>query len=231
MLTLMTLSVLWVLRRLHELVHDWAHAVLLLGALNWAVTWLVYRLCASDPAATRAALQRKINDLRLVYPTSGASSRAEHRSALLALFRAHRVGAARLGRIGPLLGLLRSAVGLWVFFGLLLVLWRRPELRGAPFLWIADITRRDLLLILAMTGLGVVSVLLNSRRAEVSHRAFLWYFLVDAATSSLLPAGLILYRIGYTAVGAGVLLLRALLRWLAGPVPAPPPSDPGSGGA
>lgn len=126
-IAVLSASVLWVLQRLHALVSDWGLAIILFGAVIWALLLAVLWLRPHHPCGAGPRLRRKIHALERAH----ASDRAQLRGELLALLRSQGQLPPGLSRFTPLLSYLGTALRVWAYLGLLLVLWNREE-RGAP---------------------------------------------------------------------------------------------------
>jgi len=129
---------LWLLGLLHwlqSLTGNWGVAIILVAVLIRLVTY---------PFARRALLeQKRFNEAQRVLGPRLREIKQNYRGGeqserIIALYKEHRVNPA--AGVKPLLILLMQ---LPVFIALFQILRQAPELRGAPFLWVADLAQPD----------------------------------------------------------------------------------------
>jgi len=127
---------------IHRHVHNWGLSILILAIL---VNGLLYPLNSRGMRALRAqqtkmqVLQPKLNDLREKYKDNPQKLNKE----MAQLYKEHHIHP--MGCAG---GCLPMFIQFPVFIGLYQVLWRSVSLKGAPFLWIKDLSQPDRLFLL-----------------------------------------------------------------------------------
>lgn len=172
----------WLLRLLnwlHEYVHNYGFAIILLTALI-RLLLLPFSLRAKKGMSDRAEMQRKLQYIQQKYkddPQARAAAQAEH-------MRKHGLG---------LSGCLPMLIQMPLFFGLSKVLSSSIELYQAPFLWIKDLSAGDPYYILpSAVVIGILyralSVKDNNQRVPLMVMAIIF-----GAVSTTLPSGLVLY--------------------------------------
>lgn len=126
-------TLLKALELLYSLVHNWGLAILILSCL---VYLLVFPLTLKQMRSMKEmqALQPKIEELRKAYKDNPQKLNKE----IMELYREHK--------INPLGGCLPLILQMPVFFALFQALMRSVVLKGAPFLWIKDLSEPDRLI-------------------------------------------------------------------------------------
>ncbi|MCM8782241.1 MAG: membrane protein insertase YidC [Candidatus Omnitrophica bacterium] len=128
-------QVLWqTLEFLYRLVKNWGLAIVFLSLL---IYFLLYPFTLKQMRSMKEmqALQPRIEELRKVYKDNPQKLNKE----IMELYRAHKVN--------PFGGCLPLILQLPIFFALYQVLMRAVALKGAPFLWIKDLSEPDRLMI------------------------------------------------------------------------------------
>lgn len=119
-----------IMKSFQKVVKNWGVAIILLTLL---INIVLYPLSLKSLKSMREmqALQPKIEALRVAYKENPQKLNRE----IMELYKKHR--------INPMGGCLPMLLQMPVFFALYQVLMRSVELRGAPFLWIKDLSRPD----------------------------------------------------------------------------------------
>ncbi len=124
-----------------KLVHNYGVAIIIITILIKLIFWPV--TAASMKSMKRMQkFQPLINQLREKYKDDPQRMNQE----TMALYREHK--------INPLGGCLPMLIQIPVFFGLFSMLRSAIELRGAPFLWIADLSQPDTIFTIPGINLG-----------------------------------------------------------------------------
>lgn len=129
---------LWLLHFFYGVVHNWGWAILI---LSLTVYLLLFPLSLKQMRSMKAMqlLQPHIEELRKTYKDNPQRLNKE----IMELYRAHKVN--------PLGGCLPLVLQMPIFFALYQALMRSVVLRGAPFLWIKDLSEPDRLFILPVS--------------------------------------------------------------------------------
>ncbi|HVI92398.1 MAG TPA: membrane protein insertase YidC [Anaeromyxobacter sp.] len=175
---------LYVMRWFERLVHNWGVAIILLTVL---VKVLLYPLTAKS--------MQSMNEMRKLQPeieklkAKHGNDREKLNLATMQLYQQHKVN--------PLGGCLPMLLQLPIWFALYATLQTSVELYREPFLWIADLTRKDpyYILPLAMGVSSFVMQKLSPQPADNSQAKMMLYFMPGFFTFIMLsvPAGLTLY--------------------------------------
>jgi YidC/Oxa1 family membrane protein insertase len=123
-------GLLWLLRFVYGLVHNWGLAIIILSLLIYL---LLFPLQIKQMRSMREmqVLQPKIEALRKQYSDNPQRLNKE----IMELYRIHKVN--------PLGGCLPLVLQMPIFFALYQALMRSVALRGANFLWIKDLSEPD----------------------------------------------------------------------------------------
>jgi len=123
-----------ILRFFHGIVKNWGAAIIL---LTFLINVVLYPLSLKSLKSIKEmqALQPKIDAIRATYKDNPQKLNRE----IMELYRKHK--------INPMGGCLPILLQMPVFFALYKVLMRSIELRGAPFLWIKDLSQPDRLVV------------------------------------------------------------------------------------
>lgn len=186
------------LRTAHKLLGSWGGAVLGAGVLNWV---LVKGLQVAGASSDKLrALQPQIAAIQQRY----AVDRELREMQLLELYQ--REGLAR-----PALWLIpwMMPVTIWLVLAMYAALWRLPELRGASWLWISDLSARDprYLLPIGSVLLSVLGWLMRPTDASAPRHTGLTITLVFACVAFLLPASFVLYGCAYNVLSTLVSMI------------------------
>ena len=125
-----------ILKYIHVVVRNWGLAIIFLTVL---INILMFPLTFKGIKAMKQmqALQPKIEALRKAHKGKGDSQKLN--KEVMELYRKYK--------INPMGGCLPLILQMPVFFALYQVLMRSIELRGAPFLWIKDLSQPDRLIV------------------------------------------------------------------------------------
>lgn len=191
MLERLTTPLLWVLRRLYELTHNWALSiallVLVIKTCRLAVIWSwPGRISQWRLEKGFIKLKREVWDHRS----------PEYERRQIELLKEH--GPAMQGSVYlTLTQRLASASVVYGYLGFLYILTHAPDLRGAPLLWTPDMTSRDPTYIIPMLILGYW-IFGMSRVVSKEKKDWRPYFFAGCAWAGLhafLPAGLGFYHL------------------------------------
>lgn len=131
-------AILFLLTVIHKVVHNWGLAIILVTTLIYFILFpLSYKSMAS--MKKMQALQPKIEELKVKFKDNPQKLQM----ATMELYKEEK--------INPLGGCLPMLLQIPVFFSLYQLLLRLPELRGAGFLWIKDLSSPDRLIALPNT--------------------------------------------------------------------------------
>ena len=125
---------LLIMKFFQRVVKNWGVAIIL---LTFLINIVLYPLTFKSLKSMREmqALQPKIEALRIAYKNNPQKLNRE----IMELYKKHK--------INPMGGCLPILLQMPVFFALYQVLMRSIELRGAPFLWIRDLSQPDRLIV------------------------------------------------------------------------------------
>ena len=138
---------LWALRWAHQMTGGWGRAIGMVSVLNFAlIEALVF---VSDPRKKLRAIEPEIAFIK----KNHAADRQKRDILLLELYRREGIEGFALW-VKPLMAL----VTIWLLLAMYVALWKIPELRGASFFWIPDLSARDPLYLLPV-GSVLLSVL------------------------------------------------------------------------
>jgi YidC/Oxa1 family membrane protein insertase len=186
MMDIVQRAVFWLLSLLHQLVGNWGWAIVLL-ALVKAVLQLTTLLTNPVLREQQRLHEARKQELEALKRKHGALEE------LAAFYR--RPSGIRYPRwFFPAL-LTPWVVSALVWLGLYLVLRRRPELSGASFLWIPDLTRRDPWLLLPLAVFFDQLFMIVRRRFVIEGRmgwVVAGFILAIDVIAVFLPAGLVL---------------------------------------
>ncbi|MFB3919690.1 MAG: membrane protein insertase YidC [Candidatus Velamenicoccus archaeovorus] len=128
-------AILFLLTVIHKVVHNWGFAIILVTTLIYFILFpLSYKSMAS--MKKMQALQPKIEELKIKFKDNPQKLQM----ATMELYKEEK--------INPLGGCFPMLLQIPVFFSLYQLLLRLPELRGAGFLWIKDLSSPDRLIAL-----------------------------------------------------------------------------------
>jgi YidC/Oxa1 family membrane protein insertase len=175
---------LYVLRWLYGLIHNWGVAIILLTVL---VKVILYPLTAKSMQSMQEMrkLQPEIEKLKAKY----GNDREKMNMAVMQLYQQHKVN--------PLGGCLPMLLQLPIWFALYATLQSSVELYREPFLWMPDLTHKDPYYILPIL-MGISSFVmqkLSPQPADNTQAKMMLYFFPVFFTILMLsvPGGLTLY--------------------------------------
>lgn len=182
-ITVIAQPLFWVLKLLHDLIHSWGLAIILLTILiKLAFAPLSHASYLS--LGRMRQLQPRLEALKERY----ADDRARLGQAMMDLYRTEKVN--------PLGGCLPVLIQIPVFIGLYWMLLEAVELRLTPFLWMPDLSSRDPLFILPIV-MGVsmfIQQKLNPAPLDpMQQKVFLFLPFIFTFFFAFFPAGLVLY--------------------------------------
>ncbi len=170
--------------------HNWGLAILLLSVLIKLVLWFPTHSSYKNMSTTQQKMkeiQPKLEALKRKYPDDKQKQQEE----TMKLY-------SQAG-INPLGGCLPMLFQMPVFFALYATLGHCIELRGAPFLWLSDLTLRDPIYVLPllMGASMIVQQRMSGQAANMAtgqQKFMMWFFPVFLTIISLQwPSGLLLY--------------------------------------
>ncbi|MDD5019674.1 MAG: membrane protein insertase YidC [Candidatus Omnitrophica bacterium] len=128
-------AILFLLTLIHRVIHNWGWSIIIVTTVIYFVLFpLSYKSMAS--MKRMQALQPKIEELKLKFKDNPQKMQM----ATMELYKAEK--------INPLGGCLPMLLQIPVFFSLYQLLMRFPNLRGAEFFWIKDLSSPDRLIVL-----------------------------------------------------------------------------------
>jgi YidC/Oxa1 family membrane protein insertase len=202
---------LYVMRWFERIVNNWGVAIILLTVL---VKVILYPLTAKSMQSMNEMrkLQPEIEKLKAKY----GNDREKLNLATMQLYQQHKVN--------PLGGCLPMLIQLPIWFALYATLQTSVELYREPFLWIADLTRKDPYFILPI-AMGVSSFVmqkLSPQPADNAQAKMMLYFMPAFFTFIMLnvPAGLTLYIFVNNVLS--IAQQQMMMRRMPAPVPARP---------
>jgi len=131
-------AIFFLLTVIHKVVHNWGTAIILVTTIIYFILFpLSYKSMAS--MKKMQALQPKIEELKIKFKDNAQKLQM----ATMELYKTEK--------INPLGGCFPMLLQIPVFFSLYQLLLRLPELRGAGFLWIKDLSSPDRLIALPHT--------------------------------------------------------------------------------
>ncbi len=175
---------LYVMRVLESVVHNWGLAIILLTLL---VKLILYPLTAKSMQSMNEMrrLQPEIEKLKAKF----GQDKEKLNQATMQMYQQHKVN--------PLGGCLPMLLQMPIWFALYATLQTSVELYREPFLWLADLTRYDpyYILPLLMGGSSFLMQKLSPQPADNAQAKMLLYFMPIFFTFIMLklPAGLTLY--------------------------------------
>ena len=207
-LKILVRSLLWTLRQLNNLVHNWALAIILLTCLVKLLT--LYPSHKSMQSMKKIAkLKPEIDKLQKEY----ADDKVKMQEELTKLYRKH--GANPVGGCLPLL------IQMPIYFALYSMLGNAVELYRVKLFWIPDLTAADPFFILPLvTGaLMFGQTKLTPTPADPQQKMMTVLMPVMFTVFSIfLPAGLTLYILTNTVLG---MIQQAIVNRGKSPTPAP----------
>ncbi|PTY02642.1 preprotein translocase YidC [Verrucomicrobia bacterium LW23] len=132
----------WLMRQLHSLVGNWGLAIILLTFIVKAVFWPL-QTAANTSMKKMQALAPKLKELQEKHKDQPEKLNSE----MMKMYRDYGVN--------PVAGCLPLLIQMPVFIGLYFMLQGATELRGASFLWAADLTQPDTIYTLHFLGMGL----------------------------------------------------------------------------
>lgn len=120
---------LWMLRAIHAVVFNWGVAIIVLTLITKAAMYPLMRK-QMQSMKNMQRIQPMVKELEKY-----KSNQAKYQKELMALYKREKVNPA--GGCLPLL------LTMPIFIGLYLVIYIAPELRGASFLWIRDLSQQE----------------------------------------------------------------------------------------
>lgn len=183
-LTVIAKPLFWLLRFIHDLVHNWGVAILLLTLL---IKLAFYKL--SEASYRSMAHMRRVQPKLVALKERYGDDRQRMSQAMMELYKKEK--------INPFGGCLPILVQIPVFIALYWVLLESVELRQAPFvLWIKDLSTKDPYYILPLL-MGVsmfVQQKLNPPPPDpVQAKVLMALPFIFTAFFAFFPAGLVLY--------------------------------------
>ena len=183
---------LWVLRQIYDLVHNWALAIVLLTLLvKLLLFYPSHRATVSSQAM--AELKPQIDALQAKFPDDKARLNQE----MMELYRKHR--------INPLGGCLPILLQMPIYFALYSMLGNAVELYHVRLFWISDLTAADPYFVLPLvTGvlIFVQSKYLSPMPATPEQRTMVTMMpLMFTVFTIFVPAGLTVYILTNTVLG------------------------------
>lgn len=185
---------LQLLRFFHGLVGNWGVAIIVMTILLKAMLWPLSAK-SYEAMSKMKKLQPRITQLKKTY----GDNREQMAAEMMALYRQHKVS--------PASGCWPMFIQVPIFFAYYKVILVSFEFRQAPFMgWIHDLSLKDPYYILPVL-MGVVMLLqqrLNPPASDpMQQRVMQFMPLVFAFMFAQFPAGLVLYWLTNSALGAG----------------------------